>query len=1030
MLALRIVSQAGDARSLYYAALDREAEFDDAGALALLLKSVARDPSFLPAHVHITQIYTRRGWPLELKRLYPANSNNPVLDCMSAYVNAPTGYRVAALPRIEEIERRTGPNACTAFMKAVLIPALTPANARLAQSAESAAQAWRLNQDLPEIVAGYSNMLRDLGRGHDATSLLQNTLASPRHPMQRVMLLAALREDARVRGDSLGERAAKRALDALAARDRRPGVVQLALNPWVEPDSIRRTRLRKQVERARNAGAWTQEFEALLAVGNAELDAGSNGDALRDLGRAATIAQREKAPGLQMTIHRLLGRAYAKTGNLTSALSELHTASALYPRVQDDYELAEVYHNLAHAYEGAGRLDAAAAAAQKFVELTRPFIHSQPRMMSLHDAAQIRWNAGWHASATAALDEMVRVIDQQQTNHYWAGEYYERLGDYERANRYYTAGLASATEASLNYAGLVRVYSALGKVDSADAAAAAHDRLLRGQFDVPLRPQTLLRIGRVDEALRISKAWADEKLAEQHVQGAALALNALAQLYLDAHRPAEALAAAGRAEALAARLNLVVERATALRTAGTAQLHAGKTRPALLTLERAVTAAQQTSSLDARRLAHIALADAYAAAGDTTGALSEYKIAALQIDTISITLTEDLTRAEFRSNQRLAFDRAMTLLLSRARPDVSTLVEWSERRKGAALSFVRGRGHVRPLEQIQTEIQPAEVVVDYIVLDSVVAATVLTRHTARLVRLDVRPPEVQALAARIRSPMLRVHAGRLDLARANFDSAASARLYEVLLASITELAQARQLTIVPDGAVHGVAFDALVTARDQYLIDRFAVRQIPSLALMGGTIRIERTSKVLLVLRETPGGFREMQSVRTSFPNVRMLTNEHATEASVQQLRPAYDVVHFATHARADERDPMGSHLTLAPSGKSDGFLHVSEIAEQRAQNALVVLSACETQGGPVFAGEGVMGISRAFLASGARSVIATTWPVGPATADLMGVFYREVARGASVTDALRTAKLALRRDPATAHPFFWASFVLVTRGR
>lgn len=995
----------------------------------MLRKSIARDPSFLPSHFLITQIYTRRGLPLELKRLYPSNSANPVLQCMSAYVNAPTGYRVAAMPRVEEIERRSGPNVCTIFLKAMLGQQQKPSNAYAARNLESAARTWQLTQDMPEVARWYARALREVGRGGEAAPFLRTALTRAQHPTQRVLLLAALREDARARGDSAAARAAKHGMDAMAARDQRPGIAQLALDPWVEPDSVKYALLRRQVELGRQAGAWTYEFSALLVVGNAELDAGRNAEALRDLGQAAVLAQRQNAPGAQMTIHRLLGRAHAKTGNLSTALSELQRAIALYPRVRDDYELAEVYHNLAHAYEGAGRLEAAAGAAQKFVELTRPFSHSQPRVMSLHDAAQIRWNAGWHATATATLDEMVRVIDQQQTNHYWAGEYYERLGDYQRAKRYYAAGRNSTTEASLNYAGLVRVYAALGQADSADAAAAAHDRLARGQFDVPLRPQTLMRSGRVDEALRISRAWADGKLAEQHVQGAALALNALAQLYLDAHKPADALAAAERAEALAARLNLIAERAAALRLAGTARVLAGQARQALPTLARAILAAEQTSSLDGRRLAHMALADAYAAAGDTTAALSEYKIAALQIDTISSSLSEDLTRAQFRSNQRLAFDRAMTLILARARPDVGMLVEWSERRKAAALSFARGRGRVRSLAQIQTAIQPDEVVVDYVVLDSVVAATVLTRHSARLVRLDARPHEVQELAARLRNPMLRVHAGRLDLARATFDSAASARLYEVLLSSITELAQARQLTIVPDGAVHGVAFDALQVARGQFLIDRFAVRQIPSLALLGGTIRVEPASKVLLVIRETPGGAREMASVRKAFHNVRTLTNEQATEESVQHLRPAYTVVHFATHARADERDPMGSHLTLAPGGKSDGFLHVSEIADQPARNALVVLSACETQGGPVFAGEGVMGVSRAFLASGARSVIATTWPVGPAAADLMGVFYREIARGESVTDALRTAKLTLRRNPATAHPFFWASFVLVTRG-
>ena len=92
-------------------------------------------------------------------------------------------------------------------------------------------------------------------------------------------------------------------------------------------------------------------------------------------------------------------------------------------------------------------------------------------------------------------------------------------------------------------------------------------------------------------------------------------------------------------------------------------------------------------------------------------------------------------------------------------------------------------------------------------------------------------------------------------------------------------------------------------------------------------------------------------------------------------------------------------------------------------------MSGCETLVGPDYRGEGLMGLARAFLASGSAAVVASRWPVGPATAELMGGFYRRLGKGEDLADALRNAQLELRRNPQTAHPFHWAGFVLIRGG-
>jgi CHAT domain-containing protein len=95
----------------------------------------------------------------------------------------------------------------------------------------------------------------------------------------------------------------------------------------------------------------------------------------------------------------------------------------------------------------------------------------------------------------------------------------------------------------------------------------------------------------------------------------------------------------------------------------------------------------------------------------------------------------------------------------------------------------------------------------------------------------------------------------------------------------------------------------------------------------------------------------------------------------------------------------------------------------------LVTLSGCDTGSGRVLAGEGIIGLTRAFRYAGARSLLASLWKVpDESTARLMVDFYRHLERGAAKDEALRRAQLVLLRDPdqpAWHQPYFWAAFQL-----
>jgi CHAT domain-containing protein len=145
----------------------------------------------------------------------------------------------------------------------------------------------------------------------------------------------------------------------------------------------------------------------------------------------------------------------------------------------------------------------------------------------------------------------------------------------------------------------------------------------------------------------------------------------------------------------------------------------------------------------------------------------------------------------------------------------------------------------------------------------------------------------------------------------------------------------------------------------------------------------------------------------------------------------SHGVIHIVGHTVLDNLRPEKSGIVLslvdARGDPQRGMLTLREIHNLHLQAGLVTLSACETALGKEIGGEGMLGISHAFLFAGARRVVASLWKVeDSATARLMEVFYRGMyQRGLTPAAALRAAQGELRLDPRWRHPYYWASFVI-----
>jgi CHAT domain-containing protein len=156
--------------------------------------------------------------------------------------------------------------------------------------------------------------------------------------------------------------------------------------------------------------------------------------------------------------------------------------------------------------------------------------------------------------------------------------------------------------------------------------------------------------------------------------------------------------------------------------------------------------------------------------------------------------------------------------------------------------------------------------------------------------------------------------------------------------------------------------------------------------------------------------------------------DERATRAAVLAEAGQAAVLHLATHGCLHPSDSLFSYLELA-----DARINTADMMDLDLSCALVTLSACETGRGHIGGGDDLAGFSRSFLQAGASALILSLWRVeDQSTAQLMDTLYANLAAGRTKDEALRRAQLALLAPaggPAalrTAHPYFWAPFVLV----
>ena len=276
--------------------------------------------------------------------------------------------------------------------------------------------------------------------------------------------------------------------------------------------------------------------------------------------------------------------------------------------------------------------------------------------------------------------------------------------------------------------------------------------------------------------------------------------------------------------------------------------------------------------------------------------------------------------------------------------------------------------------------------------------------------------------------------------------------YELLVNPVSDLLDKPEIIIVPDRNLYRVPFPALLNESGKYLSERFRIRVIPSLSTLkliqdspadyhcqtGALVVGDPDVGVVFYMGSSTSKFIPLPAARKEAEMIARrlgvwpLIGQDATKKAVLENLSSVSLIHIAAHGNAERGEIALAPLHPVPPGSTFGIpleddylLKMSDISKVKVRAKLVVLSCCHSGRGQIRT-EGVVGIARAFLGAGARSVLVALWALEDrATKKLMSRFYENLLRGESASASLHAA-MKWMRDHRFIEVSRWAPFMLI----
>lgn len=743
--------------------------------------------------------------------------------------------------------------------------------------------------------------------------------------------------------------------------------------------------------------------------------------------------RQSQAPAKERQTLAQLGMAYVVVGQYQKAIERLTAVLPLARSQPDRVGEAEALGNLGIAYKEIGRYGQAIATHQQAGKL----------LLALGNRP--------------ALGQVLSNL----------GNAFVAVGAYDKAQVAYQQSLKIAQQAGdrrgevIALGNLGTIYASLGQDQ---AAIAAFDQSLQLAQALNYRAgqtSALLNLGSTHHALRqLDKAipFYEQSLHQAQATGdranAAKVLGSLGLAYEDKKDFAKALAYHQQSLELARSLNDPEAQSVALNNLAHTQFGAGQLAEAEAHLRAAIRLldglrpelndAYKVSIFDTQLHTYSLLQQVLVAANQPEAALEAAEWGRARA--FSELLTQRIT------DKTKAIAPALTIadIKRIAQEQNATLVEYAIV-PDDDFKF-RGKQRARESELLIWVVQPTgQVHLRRVDLKPLWQQELTLHQTVAIARECLYPP-FSCPEAKAPAPANTPPAQTDPIRRVN---PALHRLHQLLIAPIADLLPrdpAAQIILIPQESLFLVPFVALQQANGRYLLEDHTVSTAPAIQVLGLTHQLQQRTPpaaprtpALVVgnptmpsigeqsLAPLPLSETEAQQI-AALLNTTALTGQAATKQTVMQQMPQARLIHLATHGLLEYGQELGETdvpgaIALAPDAQPtgqtpNGLLTASEILNLRLQAELVVLSACDTGRGRI-TGDGVIGLSRAFISAGTPSMLVSLWavPDGP-TAELMVAFYHHWQQHPNKAKALRSAMLAtMEKYP---RPLDWAAFTLV----
>jgi CHAT domain-containing protein len=439
--------------------------------------------------------------------------------------------------------------------------------------------------------------------------------------------------------------------------------------------------------------------------------------------------------------------------------------------------------------------------------------------------------------------------------------------------------------------------------------------------------------------------------------------------------------------------------------------------------------------------AYLYLAQSRVALGKLESARAAFDSATDVMQRSRATITNAAERATFLDDARATIDQIVAFHASH---NAKEAFEYFEQTRSRVLleRLSAGRGpsdsSKAVLEELQRSLSDTDVVLSYAVLPRETLIWTIGRNRFELHHVAVTSSEIEDLVTRLQQSV-REPSGVSE-------TAASYRLYDLLVQTAGHVDREKNLTVLPDRWLHYVPFGALRdAATGRFLVQDHSVTYAPSATLLAAGLRephpsFSHSSKVLAIgdpkfdsrvfeLPDLPAAKREAETIAGFYDHQKPVIGVDATDTALEKSAPSFDILHFAGHAIVGRNAPQLSHLVLASDGHSDGAVFASEIAQWKLpRTRLAILSGCSTGDGKLSATEGASSLARAFFSAGVPAVLSSLWAIDDnETADFFIAFHRRLVQGHPAAVALRETQLEwLGNAKSRAHPVSsWAAFQL-----